>query len=361
MDYTDDACMSRYTAGQKARIVATLVGTRSGLQTSTGCSSTPPPPAVCATPTGLAVSAITSTGAAATWTASASVLNYNTRYRVAPSGAWVTSAWLPATQTSNILTGLAASTTYQVQVRTRCLNNTTTAYSAAVTFVTTGGSTGGSCGTDAFEPNNSQTASTTTAVSPALAKICPAGDADWYTVTTTASNPNLKATLTTLPADYDLELYNSSGTLITYSNAAGTTSESIIANGLGAGTFYLKVYGYAGATNATTNYKLAWARSSNLWTREQAPDGLNTQTVSGLIAYPNPATEAVTLEFQSLEGASTIRLVNVNGQIAKELRVNGNGQRMTTTLSVSELPSGVYVAEVITGNDIVNQRIVVTR
>lgn len=364
MDYTNDACMSRYTAGQKARIVATLTGSRAGLQTSTGCSSTPPPPAVCATPTGLTVGSITNITAVATWVATGSVMNYSTRHRVAGTSAWTYSAWLSPSLTTNTLTGLVAATSYQVQVRARCLSGTTTAYTASVTFVTSGGSNGGgtgTCGTDAFEPNNSQSAATTTAVSPAYGKICPVGEADWYTVTTTANNPNFKAVLSQLPADYDIDLYNAAGTLITYSNNSGTSNEVIFANALGAGTFYLKVYGYAGATNGTTNYKLAWARSANTWTREEAPIGLNNQTVSGLVAYPNPASEAITLEFQSLEASSTIRLVNVNGQIVKEQRIAGNGQRMTSSVSVAELPSGIYVAQVITGTEMTTQRIVVSR
>ncbi|MFN8394721.1 MAG: M43 family zinc metalloprotease [Bacteroidia bacterium] len=43
MDYTDDAAMNMFTVGQKARIVATMTGSRSGLQTSTGCSGSTTP------------------------------------------------------------------------------------------------------------------------------------------------------------------------------------------------------------------------------------------------------------------------------------------------------------------------------
>ncbi len=38
MDYTDDACMSVFTNGQKARMLATLEGPRSGLLSSNGCN-----------------------------------------------------------------------------------------------------------------------------------------------------------------------------------------------------------------------------------------------------------------------------------------------------------------------------------
>ena len=43
MNYTDDACMSMFTVGQKARMLAMLDGPRSGLKNSDGCSLIPPP------------------------------------------------------------------------------------------------------------------------------------------------------------------------------------------------------------------------------------------------------------------------------------------------------------------------------
>lgn len=40
MDYTDDACMTMFTTGQKLRMLATLNGPRSSLSTSRGCTGT---------------------------------------------------------------------------------------------------------------------------------------------------------------------------------------------------------------------------------------------------------------------------------------------------------------------------------
>ncbi|UBF23799.1 PPC domain-containing protein [Kovacikia minuta CCNUW1] len=58
--------------------------------------------------------------------------------------------------------------------------------------------------------------------------------------------------LSGMSADADLYLYNSSGGLITYSNAGGASNESI-SRFLAAGTYYLQVHSFAGST---TNYHL---------------------------------------------------------------------------------------------------------
>ena len=69
---------------------------------------------------------------------------------------------------------------------------------------------------------------------------------DYYSfIVTTLSNVNLN--LTGLSADVDLYLLNSSGTVISSSEAGGTTSESITRQ-LSAGTYYARVNRYSDDT-----------------------------------------------------------------------------------------------------------------
>lgn len=74
-----------------------------------------------------------------------------------------------------------------------------------------------------------------------------------------ATASNVELSLTQLQADADIELFNSAGTLITFSENTGTNSE-LISRTLGAGSYYVRVYPYLGTTNfplnSNTNYTL---------------------------------------------------------------------------------------------------------
>ena len=80
-------------------------------------------------------------------------------------------------------------------------------------------------------------------------------DVDWYKLPVTATG-YLYVNLTTLPADYDLYLYNASGTLIAQSTNSNTKNEAISYNVKTKGNYYIKVVGYGGAYNATKAYTL---------------------------------------------------------------------------------------------------------
>jgi Domain of unknown function (DUF4394)/Bacterial pre-peptidase C-terminal domain len=75
---------------------------------------------------------------------------------------------------------------------------------------------------------------------------------DFYQVTTTAFG-NLNLNLTGLTADANVQILNSTGTVIRSAIASDATPESIGA-GLQAGTYFIRVF--PGASNATTNYDL---------------------------------------------------------------------------------------------------------
>ncbi|WP_416866508.1 MAG: fibronectin type III domain-containing protein [Imperialibacter sp.] len=91
----------------------------------------------CESPTGLAASAITDTGAQVTWTVAAGVDQYDVRYRVKGTTIWTQ---VLAGTASVSLSGLSSGMPYQVRVRTLCApdNSLVSPYSSIMEFSTTG-------------------------------------------------------------------------------------------------------------------------------------------------------------------------------------------------------------------------------
>jgi hypothetical protein len=111
------------------------------------------------------------------------------------------------------------------------------------------GSSGG-CGT-AFEPNETQaTAKAITAGATNSAAITTATDVDYFKITTTGTSSNTFDLAGPAGVDYDLYVYNSAGTQIGSGESAIAT-EQVVLNGQAAGTYYIRVVGYAGALSAT--------------------------------------------------------------------------------------------------------------
>ncbi|QTE21517.1 GEVED domain-containing protein [Polaribacter cellanae] len=92
-------------------------------------------PVVCnaTTPSNLTVDEFDSSTATVSWNSVAGT-SYDFRYRKVGSSSWTTSSVATATTS---LSNLSPQTSYEVQVRSKCPNNTTSAYSASVNFTTT--------------------------------------------------------------------------------------------------------------------------------------------------------------------------------------------------------------------------------
>jgi hypothetical protein len=91
----------------------------------------------CETPTNLAVSSITNTGAVVQWSASAGVYQYDVRYRVKGTTFW---KQVLTNVPSVTLSGLSTGMPYQIRVRTICTadQSLVSAYSTIEEFTTTG-------------------------------------------------------------------------------------------------------------------------------------------------------------------------------------------------------------------------------
>ena len=201
-----------------------------------------------AAPTGLSATAITSTGVTLNWAAASGATSYNVQYKTSAATTWTTTT---STTTSKALTGLVASTVYNFQVQAVCSATSTSAYSTASTFTTLAAG----C-TDVGEANNTLATASAIALNTNLtAQIASATDLDYYSFTTTTAQ-NLVVTLTTLPADYDMRLFNAAGTQVGSSQNAGTTGETMNYANAPAGTYKIYVYGYGGVFSNTACYTL---------------------------------------------------------------------------------------------------------
>jgi len=124
---------------------------------------------------------------------------------------------------------------YNIQVRTQ-----------AAQFITL---TPPSCGADRFEPNDSQADAVQIPARGLMktAKLCPTGDEDWYYINVPANRNNLRVYMSSLPASYVLEVYDSNGSLIGQSNQPALEEEEVILNALPTGVYYIRVHGMGAA------------------------------------------------------------------------------------------------------------------
>lgn len=301
----------------------------------------------CGTASGLAASSITNTTATLSWNAVSGATSYTIRVRPVSTTTWTTST---STTNSKTVTGLTASTNYEFQVRATC-TSTNGAYTSSSTFTTSSSST--TCTTDAFESNNSFSASYNAGVSSnRTAYICPAGDEDWFYFSNTTSAKNIRITIYSLPDDYDLQLYNSSNTLLSTSQNASTMDEVIIYNNAPVGTYYARVYGYNNAFHATNSYIFRARRSATAYTSKSGADENQLAESFEVSVYPNPAREQLNLQYE-LDGDADVKIeiLDLMGKTIFSQQDAGILGSNRIGIDVSSFVSGFYFIKVSNGSN----------
>ncbi|MEO8590132.1 MAG: fibronectin type III domain-containing protein [Flavobacteriales bacterium] len=333
--------------------VQNVCGTSSSAYSNASSFTTATTGATCNTPTGLAASGITTSGATLTWAAVSGAVSYNVQYKTAAGSTWTT---VNTTSISRTLSGLTAGTSYNAQVATVC-SASSSAYTTAVTFTTT--STG--C-TDTWESNNSSSTAKTIAVNTDVqALIGTSTDVDWYKFTNTSSAPRIRINLSNVAGDYDVRLYRGTSTQVGISQLGGTSAEQIIYNTSTVATYYIKVYGYNGAYSASQCYLLRANTSASNFREGQLDEEVVLEPVSGLMnLYPNPANDKVVLDYLAhADGALQLYLFDGMGRQVLSTQQTVSEGPSTLGLPLPKLSNGVYVLQIVDGDQRYQQRFLI--
>lgn len=226
------------------------------------------------------------------------------------------------------------------------------------------GGGGGTCSETGESGNNSSsTPSSATVGTSYQSQISTSTDVDWWSFANTSTAKNIKVTLTTLPADYDIKLYNPSGTNVKTSQNGGTTSETIIYNTSTVGTYKIKVYGYNGAYSNTQCYTLLVQTSANpfRYANGETNGELNADK-SEISLFPNPAFDHVTVQFNSqVKADAMVSVYNLVGQRVYANQILALEGLNEYNINLDHFGKGAYIVEVSTGDQSLRKEFIVTK
>ena len=317
----------------------------------------------CGTPSGLNTTNITISSATLNWSPVSNATTYTISYKESNSTTWIDAA-INIGSTSFTLNGLSAATSYDWKVYALCND--------AINYITYVGASAQASFTtlacnDVYETNNtSSQAKTISLGTPVFANISSATDIDWFKISTANNSGNmLQVTLSNLPADYDLYVYNKNLVLVGSSLATGTSNEIVVYNSPGRrATYYIKVIGKNGVYNTTQCYSLLAQVNSGTAPASRISGAVNTETniTNNQLLYPNPASEFVLLRFNSLvQGATTIEILNSTGQLVKKQSVNLIKGYNQVQIPVNDTKPGIYVLRIRKGEWNVVKKFIIAR
>ncbi|MFN3876211.1 MAG: pre-peptidase C-terminal domain-containing protein, partial [Flavobacteriales bacterium] len=242
------------------------------------------------------------------------------------------------------------------------------AFSATLCYALNASATPVATNCDTWESNNSSSAAKLIPVNTNIqAAIGTSTDNDWFRFSNTSSQRRIRIDLTNLPADYDVRLYRGTSTQVGISQNGGTTNEVIILNTSTVATYYIRVYGYNGAFNATSCYTLRASISGTNFREgaldEDAGEGIALAPAEGLLnLFPNPATDKLTIDYLgSSEGSLTITVLDAMGReafVARQSIVEGP---QTFGLPLPPLGSGLYILRIQDGGRLYQDRFTIER
>jgi hypothetical protein len=222
-----------------------------------------------------------------------------------------------------------------------------------------------SCGPDSYEPNDIQTAAVSGMAGalsfPGKKRICPQNDVDWYQFYC-PGNRNIRIVMWDLAADFDIELYNTSGYL-TGSYFGGSQSESIFYPHAAAGTYWIHVFGYAGNWHPTQEYQLGGSmlKDPGVWGQLQKPVRdpyfRITEPNRHLFVFPNPATDHIILSGGEGNDSFGLTLRDLNGKTV----FSGQGFRAGESIALPSLASGLYLLDIAGGDEPIREKLWIQR
>ncbi len=298
----------------------------------------------CSVPSGLGISSIAANSFNVSWNASTHSA-FNIRYAVSGSNNWTLIQGL--TSSPYQIQNLTGGTQYEIQVQGIC-SDASSNFSVSELATTTASVI--QCSNDSNEPNDSSVSAKR--INPNTyyyGLICDLNDQDWFEFKITNAINNVKFDLTTLAADFDLDLYDSNLILVSSSNRRGNLDEKLIANNLSKGaTYYLRVKGYNGATHPTSYYTLYFSKSKstydpngNLTIPDPTPDRIFT-------VYPNPTLGDFNIELGTeLENENVyVRIMDQTGKVHMEENIVNSSAGHKLNIQRGNLTAGMYFIEV---------------
>jgi len=205
------------------------------------------------------------------------------------------------------------------------------------------------CSHDAFEPNNMMAEAS---MLPQIgimrgANICTLADEDWYEFVVNANKPNIRVYLKGMSDYFDLELYNDGGAVIDSSYSANTINESITANNLAAGSYFLRVFPGMGALGNGSSYLLrAHARSTAFMIPSKSATPTRNLEES-LTIYPNPTEGNFFIRVETLvDTDATISVKDLRGSTVLHTTTNFREGMNTEEISLNNVAPGLYIVTV---------------
>jgi hypothetical protein len=174
-------------------------------------------------------------------------------------------------------------------------------------------------------------------------------DKDYYKFTVSSGFKHHLIELTGLSHNYNLKVYNSSQVLKGVSNNTGLTSDTIIANNLPLGDYYIQVVAGAPAEFDTLKcYHLNLVKSSSRFPNNgSGSKAMDATPFAGLRLSPNPASAEVTLELESeTDSHVELRVIDQAGRSVMVRQLFATAGANQFHVPLTGLAPGFYIAQI---------------